>query len=85
MKKQYPHRHLTMTTELPNPHPDQLLAAFADGELEGEQNRQMLKRLSQDPALADRIAEQQELRKAVARAGLSGRGMTIASPVLCPT
>jgi hypothetical protein len=45
-----------------------LLTAFADGELEGEQNRQVLKRLSQNPALADRITEQQELRKAVARA-----------------
>lgn len=57
-----------MTTELPHENPDQLLAAFADGELEGEQNRQVLKRLSQDPALADRVAEQQKLRQAVARA-----------------
>lgn len=57
-----------MTSELPNQNPDQLLAAFADGELEGEQNHQMLKRLSQEPALADRVAEQQLLRKAVARA-----------------
>ncbi|MEZ6191887.1 MAG: hypothetical protein R3C45_11450 [Phycisphaerales bacterium] len=54
--------------KLPNENTDQLLAAFADGELEGEQNRQVLKRLSQNPALADRIAEQQALRKAVARA-----------------
>lgn len=56
-----------MTTELPHENPEQLLTAFADGELDGEQNRQALKRLSQDPALVDRITEQQKLRQAVAR------------------
>lgn len=56
-----------MTTDLPSQNPDHLLAALADGELDGEQHSQMLKRMSQDPALADRIAEQQKLRKAIAR------------------
>ncbi len=57
-----------MTTELPIQNPDHLLAAFADGELDGEQNLRVLKRLSQDAAAADRIAEYQNLRKAIARA-----------------
>ncbi len=47
---------------------DQTLAAFADGELDGEQNLEMLKRMAQDPSTAQRVAEQQKLRRAVAQA-----------------
>lgn len=56
-----------MTTHSPNQNPDPMLTAFADGELDGEQNLLVLKRLAQEPALAERIAGQQRLRKAVGR------------------
>jgi hypothetical protein len=57
-----------MTTDLPINDPDQTLAAFADGELDGERNLQVLKRMAQDPSMARRVAEHQKLRKAVAQA-----------------
>ncbi len=45
---------------------EQRLAAFADGELDGTQNLEVLRRLERDPATADRIAQHQKLRQAVA-------------------
>lgn len=57
-----------MTRDQPTHDPDQTLAAFADGELDGEQNLEMLKRMAQDPDTARRVAEYQKLRRAVAQA-----------------
>jgi hypothetical protein len=45
-----------------------MLAAFADGELDGEQNLKVLEQVKQDPAAADRVTGHQKLREAVARA-----------------
>ncbi len=47
---------------------DKTLAAFADGELDGEHNLEMLKRMAQDPTTAQRVADHQKLRGAVAQA-----------------
>jgi len=47
---------------------DQNLAAFADGELDGEHNLEMLERMAQDPSTAQRVADHQKLRRAVAQA-----------------
>ncbi len=57
-----------MTTDQPLNDPDQTLAAFADGELDGTQNLEMLKRVARDPSVAQRVAEHQKLRGAVAKA-----------------
>ncbi len=56
-----------MSKDLPIHNDEQLLAAFADGELTGEQYGRALQRLSSDPALARRVADQQKLREAVAK------------------
>lgn len=45
---------------------EQQLAAFADGELDGVQNLEVLRQLEQDPATADRIAQHHKLRQTVA-------------------
>jgi hypothetical protein len=55
-----------MTTDSSNPDPQQQLAAFADGELDGEQNLAVLQRLGEDPATAEHVAGHQKLRQAVA-------------------
>ena len=47
---------------------DQKIAAFADGELDGEQNLEMLNRMAKDPSLAQRVTEHQKLRVAVGKA-----------------
>jgi anti-sigma factor RsiW len=57
-----------MTTDQPINDADLTLAAFADGELDGEHNLAMLKRVGKEPSLAQRIAEHQKLRGAVAKA-----------------
>ncbi len=57
-----------MTTDRPMKNDDQTLAAFADGELTGEQNLEVLRQMSNDPDTAERVAQHQQLRQAVARA-----------------
>lgn len=57
-----------MTTEQPINDPQQLIAAFADGELTGEQNLQLMKLMADDPGITQQVADQQKLRQAVARA-----------------
>jgi anti-sigma factor RsiW len=57
-----------MSNDLSMDNPDQLLAAFADGELDGAQNLKVLEMVAKDPALAKRVAQYQELRGAVAKA-----------------
>ena len=47
---------------------DQKIAAFADGELDGEQNLEMLNRMAEDPSVAQRVTEHQKLRVAVGKA-----------------
>jgi len=47
---------------------DRKLAAFADGELDGEQNLEVLKLMAKDPSVAQRVADHQQLRGAVAKA-----------------
>lgn len=57
-----------MTNDLPINDPQQTLAAFADGELDGEHNLQVLRQMAQDPGTAARVAQHQQLRHAVAKA-----------------
>ncbi len=57
-----------MSTDFPQLDKEQQLAAFADGELDGAQNLEVLKRLKEDPATAGRVENQQKLRQAVAAA-----------------
>ncbi len=57
-----------MSTDFPQLDKEQQLAAFADGELDGAQNLEVLKRLKEDPATAGRVEDQQKLRQAVAAA-----------------
>ncbi len=47
---------------------DQRLAAFADGELDGEQNLEVLRQMAKDPSVARRVTEHQQLRVAVGKA-----------------
>lgn len=47
---------------------DRKLAAFADGELEGDQNLEMLRQMTKDPSVAQRVEEHQKLRAAVGKA-----------------
>ncbi len=57
-----------MTTDPFKKDADLNLAAFADGELDGTQNLEMLERMAQDPSTAQRVEEQLKLRQAVAQA-----------------
>jgi len=57
-----------MTYDPNNPAPDDLLSAFADGELDGEQLREAQAQVDRDPAAAGRVADQQKLRQAVSKA-----------------
>jgi len=57
-----------MSNDLPTINPDQLLAAFADGELDGAQNLEVLHMMAKDPSIADKVAQYQKLRGAVAKA-----------------
>lgn len=43
------------------------LAAFADGELQGQEARELLARMASDPSLARWVLQQQELRREAAR------------------
>jgi len=57
-----------MSNDLSIDDTQQLLAAFADGELDGAQNLKVLQLMAKDPAIADRVAQLHKLRGAVAQA-----------------
>ena len=55
-----------MTDDLTNLNPEQTLAVYADGELDGELKRQLDEQLTTDPAAAKRVENQRKLRESIA-------------------